>query len=140
RVPDADPRKAGGQLARRILRRRPQCDGRDGDALQPRRHEGEVQAARHGEAEQPRLLRRARTRAECSEATVLLQARQGEERRRRRPVIGTAESEPLMDERLGSARLYFVVEADASDALLDAALRGGVDLLQLRDKDSSDDE
>ena len=45
-----------------------------------------------------------------------------------------------MDERLGSARLYFVVEADASDALLDAALRGGVDLLQLRDKDSTDDE
>jgi thiamine-phosphate pyrophosphorylase len=41
---------------------------------------------------------------------------------------------------LENARLYFVVEASASDRLLDAALAGGVDLLQLRDHDASDDE
>jgi thiamine-phosphate pyrophosphorylase len=40
---------------------------------------------------------------------------------------------------LESARLYFVVEADASDRLLDAALGGGADLLQLRDKEAGDD-
>jgi thiamine-phosphate pyrophosphorylase len=45
-----------------------------------------------------------------------------------------------MDERLDDARLYFVVEAGASDRLLDAALAGGCDLLQLRDHDASDDE
>jgi thiamine-phosphate pyrophosphorylase len=43
-----------------------------------------------------------------------------------------------MDERLATARLYFVVEADAPDSLLDAALSGGADLLQLRDKDADD--
>ena len=36
--------------------------------------------------------------------------------------------------------LYFVVEASASDRLLDAALAGGCGLLQLRDHDASDDE
>jgi thiamine-phosphate pyrophosphorylase len=41
---------------------------------------------------------------------------------------------------LAGARLYFVVEAGASDRLLDAALSGGCDLLQLRDHDASDDE
>ncbi len=41
---------------------------------------------------------------------------------------------------LDSARLYFVVEASASDRLLDAALEGGCDLLQLRDHAASDDE
>jgi thiamine-phosphate pyrophosphorylase len=41
---------------------------------------------------------------------------------------------------LADARLYFVVEAGASDQLLDAALAGGCDLLQLRDHDASDDE
>src|SRR3954471_19174127 len=41
---------------------------------------------------------------------------------------------------LGDARLYFVVEAGASDQLLDAALAGGCDLLQLRDHDASDDD
>ena len=41
--------------------------------------------------------------------------------------------------RLASTRLYFVVEADAPDALLDAALAGGCDLLQLRDKQAGDD-
>src|SRR5438093_389632 len=44
-----------------------------------------------------------------------------------------------MDERLEAARLYFVVEADAPDSLLEAALSGGADLLQLRDKDAGDD-
>ena len=41
---------------------------------------------------------------------------------------------------LDAARLYFVVEASASDRLLDAALEGGCDLLQLRDHDASDEE
>jgi thiamine-phosphate pyrophosphorylase len=41
---------------------------------------------------------------------------------------------------LDDRRLYFVVEADASDRLLDDALGGGCDLLQLRDKDAADDE
>ena len=44
-----------------------------------------------------------------------------------------------MDERLDDARLYFVVEAGASDRLLDAALAGGCDMLQLRDHNASDD-
>ena len=44
-----------------------------------------------------------------------------------------------MDERLEAARLYFVVEADASDRLLDAALSGGADVLQLRDKEAADE-
>lgn len=46
-------------------------------------------------------------------------------------------------ETLAAARLYFVCDADRSDAalaeLLDAALAGGVDLIQLRDKRASDD-
>ena len=41
---------------------------------------------------------------------------------------------------LDDARLYFVVEASASDRLLDAALAGGCDLLQLRDHGASDEE
>jgi thiamine-phosphate pyrophosphorylase len=46
--------------------------------------------------------------------------------------------------RLARSRLYFVLEArphggDPSD-LLDAALRGGVDVVQLRDKELPDDE
>jgi thiamine-phosphate pyrophosphorylase len=41
---------------------------------------------------------------------------------------------------LDDARLYFVVEASASDRLLNEALAGGCDLLQLRDHDASDDE
>jgi len=41
---------------------------------------------------------------------------------------------------LEDARLYFVVEASASDRLLDAALSGGCDLLQLRDHEAADDE
>jgi thiamine-phosphate pyrophosphorylase len=41
---------------------------------------------------------------------------------------------------LERARLYFVVEAGAPDALLDAALSGGCDVLQLRDHGASDEE
>jgi thiamine-phosphate pyrophosphorylase len=41
--------------------------------------------------------------------------------------------------RLARSRLYFVTGAVAED-LLDAALRGGVDVVQLRDKELSDDE
>ena len=47
---------------------------------------------------------------------------------------------PVADarERLRRARLYLVVEA-AAEPLLDAALRGGVDMVQLRDKGVDDD-
>ena len=41
---------------------------------------------------------------------------------------------------LDDARLYFVVGASVSDLLLDEALAGGCDVLQLRDHDASDDE
>jgi thiamine-phosphate pyrophosphorylase len=41
---------------------------------------------------------------------------------------------------LEDARLYFVVEADASDRLLHAALEGGCDLLQLRDHAANDEQ
>jgi thiamine-phosphate pyrophosphorylase len=42
-------------------------------------------------------------------------------------------------ERLQRARLYLVVEA-AAEPVLEPALRGGVDMVQLRDKQASDDE
>jgi thiamine-phosphate pyrophosphorylase len=42
-------------------------------------------------------------------------------------------------ERLRNAHLYLVIET-GNDPIVDAALRGGVDLVQLRDKDASDDE
>src|SRR4051794_12920723 len=42
-------------------------------------------------------------------------------------------------DRLRSARVYLVLEAAAGSAV-EPALRGGVDLVQLRDKDASDDE
>jgi thiamine-phosphate pyrophosphorylase len=42
-------------------------------------------------------------------------------------------------ERLGRARLYLVVEA-AAEPVLEPALRGGVDMVQLRDKRAGDDE
>src|SRR4051795_1465304 len=48
-------------------------------------------------------------------------------------------SHPVMTNFPAAARLYFVVEARASDQLLDAALAGGCDLLQLRDHDATDD-
>lgn len=42
-------------------------------------------------------------------------------------------------ERLGSARLYLVCD-DRDDAFLESTLRGGVDIVQLRIKDGSDEE
>jgi thiamine-phosphate pyrophosphorylase len=42
-------------------------------------------------------------------------------------------------ERIGSARLYLVCDARPR-AFLEAALRGGVDVIQLRDKERADDE
>jgi thiamine-phosphate pyrophosphorylase len=51
---------------------------------------------------------------------------------------------PARRRRLARARLCLVLEArphgTEPDALLQAALRGGVDVVQLRDKDISDDE
>ncbi len=50
---------------------------------------------------------------------------------------------PTPRERLARSRLYLVTEAgadpDGPDDLLDAALRGGVDLIQLRDKDADEE-
>lgn len=42
--------------------------------------------------------------------------------------------------RLAEARLYFVTDATTGEPALREALAGGVDVLQLRDKDASDDE
>ena len=42
--------------------------------------------------------------------------------------------------RLAESRLYLVLDATTSAALLEAALRGGVDIVQLRDKQLPDDE
>jgi thiamine-phosphate pyrophosphorylase len=42
--------------------------------------------------------------------------------------------------RLAEARLYFVTDAGAGEHELREALAGGVDVLQLREKDASDDE
>ena len=44
------------------------------------------------------------------------------------------------DQRLRDARLYLVLEAEAARRVVEPALRGGVDLVQLRDKQASDDE
>jgi thiamine-phosphate pyrophosphorylase len=43
-------------------------------------------------------------------------------------------------ERLGAARLYFVSDRRSVPEVLPAALRGGVDIFQLRDKTASDAE
>jgi thiamine-phosphate pyrophosphorylase len=43
-------------------------------------------------------------------------------------------------QRLRDARLYFVADRDGMQRALDAALAGGADLFQLRDKEASDDE
>ena len=52
--------------------------------------------------------------------------------------------QPVVDsrrERLASARLYFVTDVRPGlEELLAAALAGGVDMVQLRDKEASDDE
>lgn len=45
----------------------------------------------------------------------------------------------LRNERLAAARLYLVIEAEPGVALLEPALAGGVDVVQLRDKAASDD-
>jgi thiamine-phosphate pyrophosphorylase len=42
--------------------------------------------------------------------------------------------------RLERARLYLVIEAAAARAVVPAALEGGVDVVQLREKDAADDE
>jgi thiamine-phosphate pyrophosphorylase len=42
--------------------------------------------------------------------------------------------------RLRAARLYLVIEAAAARDVVPAALRGGVDVVQLREKDAPDDE
>src|SRR4051812_2153565 len=42
--------------------------------------------------------------------------------------------------RLAAARLYLVIDAAAAAAVVPAALEGGVDVVQLRDKDASDEE
>jgi thiamine-phosphate pyrophosphorylase len=41
-------------------------------------------------------------------------------------------------ERLRSARLYLILEADAATRVVEPALRGGVDVVQLRDKEAND--
>jgi thiamine-phosphate pyrophosphorylase len=43
-------------------------------------------------------------------------------------------------DRLRSARVYLVLEAAAAARAVEPALRGGVDLVQLRDKSASDEE
>jgi thiamine-phosphate pyrophosphorylase len=43
-------------------------------------------------------------------------------------------------QRLHDARLYFVADRDGMEHALAAALAGGADLFQLRDKDASDDD
>jgi thiamine-phosphate pyrophosphorylase len=43
-------------------------------------------------------------------------------------------------ERLQAARLYLIVDSSAGEDLLGAAIAGGVDMVQLRDKEGSDDE
>src|SRR3954463_9071004 len=42
--------------------------------------------------------------------------------------------------RLNSARLYLVIEAGAARSVVPEALAGGVDIVQLREKDASDEE
>jgi thiamine-phosphate pyrophosphorylase len=43
-------------------------------------------------------------------------------------------------QQLNDSRVYLVLEADAAERVVPAALRGGVDIVQLRDKDASDDQ
>src|SRR3954468_16787140 len=42
--------------------------------------------------------------------------------------------------RLRDARLYLVIEAAAARGVVAAALQGGVDVVQLREKEAGDDE
>jgi len=43
-------------------------------------------------------------------------------------------------ERLRQARLYLVIDAEAAERVVPAALEGGVDVVQLREKSASDDD
>src|SRR5215211_1792541 len=43
-------------------------------------------------------------------------------------------------DRLRGARIYLVLEAAAAPRVVESALRGGVDMVQLRDKQAGDDE
>jgi thiamine-phosphate pyrophosphorylase len=43
-------------------------------------------------------------------------------------------------ERLRQARLYLVIDAEAAERVIPAALEGGVDMVQLREKSASDQE
>ncbi len=43
-------------------------------------------------------------------------------------------------ERLRAARLYLVIDAEPAERVLPAALAGGVDIVQLREKSAPDDE
>jgi thiamine-phosphate pyrophosphorylase len=45
-----------------------------------------------------------------------------------------------LTERLRRARLYLVIDADAAERVVPAALEGGVDIVQLREKSWPDDE
>jgi thiamine-phosphate pyrophosphorylase len=45
-----------------------------------------------------------------------------------------------LSEQLRAARVYLVLEADAAERVVPAALRGGVDVVQLRDKGASDEQ
>src|ERR671933_830457 len=42
--------------------------------------------------------------------------------------------------RLAVARLYLVIDAAAAPSVVPAALEGGVDIVQLREKDASDEQ
>jgi thiamine-phosphate pyrophosphorylase len=46
----------------------------------------------------------------------------------------------LLSQKLRDSRVYLVLDAGAAERVVPAALRGGVDLVQLRDKSASDDE
>ena len=51
-----------------------------------------------------------------------------------------ADSADKRRERLRGSRLYLVIEAGAARSVVPAALEGGVDIVQLRDKEASDGE
>ena len=57
-------------------------------------------------------------------------------------MLRPAATPPYVDrrERLSRARLYLVIEPGSATDVLEPALIGGVDIVQLRDKEASDDE
>ena len=81
--------------------------------------------------------------AACEAAGAIGSRRRAYLRRRRAP-LGCRRGWSCPPRRLAGSRLYLVLEArphgSEPDALLDAALRGGVDVVQLRDKELRDDE